>query len=352
MEFPKADLAANSLISVSYDGKLSLEQVILMLQQEHDDETVLQLTRKFCLQTTSDEISKKGMEFLYINGYFEDLQQLIDKNRESEYKSNREWAEVYQLVVNRRRQRIQTSRELLRQLSFYKTGDPELSCVTEFLKIAIHFDLKEFGKIGNSLDKLSSLFDAVEDSLLLSYFHLRLYQNLFIYYWTRNELIMARKYAFRVLNKTTNNKTKVNMHINLGLTYTFDTYFQGMYHFSEALKLAKKYHFNDSIHVVEQQNIPFLSAHFNKFEGIKTDIKSEQAHLEIAKGNYTKAITILNQIPMDSPFKLYYLGVAKQDKDILLQSYNYFIGKRSDYFFSKLPLNQIVKMDNTPMKFR
>ncbi|GGB52224.1 hypothetical protein F3157_22545 [Virgibacillus dakarensis] len=344
MKYPKADITANSLNPISSDDKQTLEQIIPMLQQEYDNETVLQLTRKLCLQSTSDDINKKGMEFLFTNGYLHDLQLLINKNRESESKSNREWAEVYQLVVDRAEFRAYP-RKLLRQLEFCHTDDPELRCVIEFLKISIHFDLREFGKIGNFLDKQTSLFDEVDDTLLLSFFNSRLYQTLFIYYWTRNELIVARKYAFRVLNETTNNRTAVNMHINLGLTYTFDTYFQGMYHLNEALRLAKKLNYQDGINIINQQNIPFLSAHFKKFEGITTDDKSEQAHLEIAKGNHAKGIELLNQLKIDSPFKMYYLGIAKRDKNILLRSYNYFIEKRSDYFFSKLPLSVLANMD-------
>lgn len=344
MKYSKTGMAANSLSSIPDENKLSLGQVQLMLFREHNNETALQLMRQFCLQSTSDEIKKKGMEFLYTNGYINDLQLLVNKNRESSNASNREWAEIYQLVVNRKRQSGQYSRALAEHLSFYKTDDPELQCVIELLKLACHFDLREFGKVGNFLDKLSDLFDAVEDVQLLFYFNLRLYQNLFIYYWTRNELIMARKYAFRVLNETTNNQTIVNMHINLGLTYTFDTYFQGMYHLNKASKLAEKYHYQDSLRAIHQQNIPFLSAHFKQVDGIVSDDKSEQAHIEIAKGNYDQAIKLLNEVPIDSPFKLYYLGAAKQDKNILLQSYNQFIEKRSDYFFSRLPLNDLADM--------
>ncbi|MEN1967702.1 AimR family lysis-lysogeny pheromone receptor [Lentibacillus sp. N15] len=345
MKYPKADITANSLTSIPREGELSLEQVNLMLLQEHDSETALQLMRNFCLQSTSDEIMKKGMEFLYTNGYINDLQLLVNKNKESGNRSNQEWAEIYQLIIDRKRQHGRYSRELLKKLNVYQTDDPELRCVIEFLKIAIHFNLREFGQIGNFLDKQTVLFDAVEDTLLLSYFNLRLYQNLFIYYWTRNELIMARKYAFRVLNETSNSKTIVNMHINLGLTYTFDTYFQGMYHLNEALKLAEKHHYHSSMNSIRKNNIPFLSAHFKQVDGIDTDDKSEQAHIEIAKGNYQAANAILSELPINSPFKMYYLGVAKQDKDLLLRSYNNFIEKRSDYFFCRLPLNVLVNMN-------
>nr|GGG86092.1 hypothetical protein GCM10011398_34830 [Virgibacillus oceani] len=343
MIYPNTDFAANSLITFPGNGELTLEQVRLLLAHEHDDQTVLELMRKFCLQTTSPDISKKGMEFLYMNGFYNDLQLLINKNKKSANKSNRNWGAVYQLVIDRRLGK-HNPHDILKMVRRIKTDESDLKCVIEFVKIAVYYEISEFGEMGNFLDKLQHLFDDVEDPLLVSYFNIRLYQNLFVYYWVRNELIMARKYAFRVLNHTTNIKTKVNLHINLGLTYTFDTYFQGMYHMSEALKLAKQNDLQRNVNIIENRNIPFLSAHFKRTEGIETDDRSEQAHLEVAKGNHDKAAAILDDVPINSPFRLYYLGLAKKDKNKLLQSYNHFIEKRSDHFFGRLPLNALKQM--------
>src|SRR5699024_10384020 len=170
--------------------------------------------------------------------------------------------------------------------------------------------------------------------------------NLFIYYLVRNEVIIARKYAFRVLTQTNNPETEISLHMALGLSYIFDTYFQAMYHYTEALKIAKKENLDKIVETIEQQNIPFISAHFNKVKGVTSTDKSEQAHIEIAKGNYAKAEAILSEIETNSPFRMYYVGMAKRDKTILLQSYNQFIEKRSDYFFSRLPLNALQKMNS------
>src|SRR5699024_2710998 len=270
------------------------------------------------------------------NGYTADLQNLIIKNKNSLNQSNQEWADVYQVLIDRRYRRHETH-IYLRRLKNIKTDDPQLKCLIELSKVALYYDQNEFGKIGNFLDIQHNLFNQIKDDFLFSSYRLKLYQHLFVYYWVRNELIMARKYAFRALNETNSVLTKASLHTNLGLTYTFDTYAQGMYHFKEALKLANTYQLEQVKRSIQQKNIPFFSAHVGDVEGIETDDRSEQAHLEISKGNRSKAITILEQMPLDSPFKLYYLGLAKQDKAILLQSYSDFINKRSDYFFSRLP---------------
>jgi len=330
-------------IFLSNKEELTLAELMEVLTQEHDNETVKEMIRKYCMQSTSLDIQKKGMEFLYIHGYYNELKQLINKNKESDHASNRLWAKVYQITIDRRFGSF-TPHESLQQIKQIHTEEPELRCIVEFSRVTIYYDLNQFNKIGNFLDIQHELFGAVQDRLLLSYFKIRLNQILMTYYLMRNEIIMARKYGYRVLNQSFSVGSKVSTHVKLGLSYTFDTYFQGMHHLQQALQIAKDHNLLNIIRLIEQNSIPFLSAHFNKPEGITTTDKSEQAHLEIAKGNNEKAIEILSELPLDSPFTIYYLGKAKQDKDLLLQSYSYFIEKRSDYFFSRLPLNILRNM--------
>jgi len=325
--------------SIIYQDHLSLDLVIKLLSQQHDQQTVIELTRHYCLKTSSEDIKKKGMEFLYTNGLYRDLEVLIHKNMASQFSSTREWAAPYQLMIDYHYRRYPHPQLLQKTNNFY-TEEPALQCVLEFIKISIYYDLHEFERIGDFLAKQHYLFDKIEDRYLVASFRLRLYEYLFIYYWMRNELIMARKYAFRVLNQTTNMTTKAHLHTKLGLSYTFDTFDQGMYHLRKARDIAQNYQLS-ILHLIEQKHIPFLAAHFKKTHKIETYNKREQAHLEIAKGNFRKACEILKNVPMSDPFALYYLGLAKEDEQILLRSYNCFIEKRSDYFFGRLPLNAL-----------
>jgi len=340
------DIKLQSEYFASIDNNiLSLGQALLLLTREHNERVAREAIRKYCMKTTVEETQRIGMEFLYINGYTADLQNLIIKNKNSLNQLNQEWADVYQVLIDRRYRRHETH-IYLRRLKNIKTDDPQLKCLIELSKVALYYDQNEFGKIGNFLDIQHNLFNQIKDDFLFSSYRLKLYQHLFVYYWVRNELIMARKYAFRALNKTNSALTKASLNINLGLTYTFDTLQQGMYHLNEAKKITKELGLNKTYESINQRNIPFLAAIFKQVEGVTSNDKSEQAHLEIAKGNHDKAIAILEDVPIDSPFKLYYLGLAKQDEAILQQSYTDFIEKRSDYFFSRLPFNALKNLTN------
>ncbi|WP_404452275.1 AimR family lysis-lysogeny pheromone receptor [Virgibacillus necropolis] len=333
----------NSKLDIIQNGKLSLAHAISMLSVQHDEQTVLNLVRKLCMQSNENEIMKKGLEFLYMNGFYEDLQLLIDKNIKSKSKSNNQWAAAYQLMLDRKLNRLSPP-EIIHRVTTLQSEEPGIICLIEFLKISTHYDMRNFGKLGDFLDKQPYLFAAVDDPFLLSFFNIRLCEILFTYYWVRNELIMARKYAFRVLNLTQNPRTKAAININLALTYTFDTYKQGMYHLQEATKVAKKHGLMDIIYKIQNNNIPFISAHHGRVEGVSTSDPSELAHIEIAKGNHKKAEDILRKLSFDSPFQQYYLGLATNDKDLLHQSHNNFINKRSDHFFGRLPILALQEM--------
>lgn len=336
------------LSSANTHKEMQLDELITHLTEEHDEQTAKTMICDVCLQVTSDDVLKFGMEYFYTNGHYDELQKLIDKNAESANESNRKWAKVYQLSKDRYMKldkvKILSPQDVIERANSIRTDEPALICVIEFLKLGVYNQLNEFGQIGNFLDKQPGLFDQIEDQFLKKSFQIRLYQNLFVYHWFRNELIIARKYAFQIINLTTNSEVKSNMHISLGLTYTFDTYHQGMYHLNEALYIAKQSKIYKNINRIQNKNIPFLSAHFKQVEGITTTDKSEQAHIEIAKGNLHEANKILKNMEINSPFKLYYLGMATQDRNILLKSYKIFITRRSDYFFSRLPLQIIHHM--------
>jgi hypothetical protein len=327
---------------ISESAELTIGQIILLLSQEHEEHEVIDLTRKFCLQSTSNEIKRKGMEFLYMNGFYEDLRVLITKNQLSNNPSNQLWSEVYQIIMDRRDKKYSAG-EMRTRLEEMNPTEPELKCLIELVIVDTYFSQRDFGKFGNFLNKQQELFEPIQDNFILASFNLRTYQKLFFFYWKRNELIMARKYAFRALNQTNNPTTKINLHMNLALSYTFDTYYQGMYHLKEALKIAEKFNLKNAIRAIKNSSIPFLASHFGKPNGVETDDISEQAHLEIAKGNNEKAIELLEDIYTDSPFKMYYMGLAKKDKNLLSESCKMFV-ERSDYFFCRLPMNAIKNL--------
>lgn len=323
-----------------YSEMVSLIQLQDALRQKYSEKMAAEQMRQFCLDSSSKDIQKKGMEFLFINGYLHDLRTLIEKNKRSNDPSNRKWAEVYKIQLQIREKDYKPI-EVIERINQFETNEPELLCLLEFAKVNLQFNMHNYHDLGNAICRYDELLPQINDYFLVENFKIRYHILTLTYTLMQNEIIMTRKHGYKLLNLTCNPEIQVNTHIKLGESYTFDSYSQGMFHLKEALKIAKEHNLTSQIEFIEQTKIPFLAAHSNKTDNITTTDKSEQAHLEIMKGNHKKAIEILKQIPIDTPFKKYYLGKAKRDKSLLLQSYKDFVYKRNDNFFCRLPLREL-----------
>ncbi|MFC3040417.1 AimR family lysis-lysogeny pheromone receptor [Virgibacillus xinjiangensis] len=320
------------------------QEHIQMLKETDDTQPILLAIRTKCLNENDSLLLKVGLEYIYINGFYKDMDEMIQKNRETGIPSNIQWAEVYQLMMDAVHQ-VKSPHLILQQAGRLQTEEPELICLLEYVKLHAHINMNKYSEFGNFLNQYQYYLEEVEDRLLKYAFRIRLYSLLLFYHLMRNEVLMARKFGYRLLQQTFNDKTKVNAHMKLGLSYTFESYEQGMLHLREALKLAEKQELHQRIYEIRHNNIPFLAAHYGRPEGITTEDKAEQAHLEIAKGNNDKAIDILNSLDEETPFSVYYLGKAKQDREILLRAYRMFIRDRRDFFFSRLSLQAIRELD-------
>ncbi|MGJ9458175.1 AimR family lysis-lysogeny pheromone receptor [Oceanobacillus sp. CF4.6] len=328
-------------------SEFTITEMMNLLSEENNSDSVKEMMKKTCLQSSSKNIQKKGMEYLYMNGFTNELEVLIEKNLESDNPSNRLWGLLYQIMVDQQLWKDNPHETLQRLQNYttqYSTNEPELLFLMEVIKEDAYQRLAQYDRVGNLMVTYQQYFSNIEERIIVSYFKIRVYRINIIYHLMRNELIMARKYAYRSLNMIDSKSIHACIHTHLGLSYTFDTYEKGMYHLNKALEISKEQNNTRLIHILENKNIPFLSSHFNEVDNVTTTDIGEQAHMELAKGNKSKAIELLENLPQKTAFQLYYLGKAKEDRGLLLQSYTSFIEKRSDYFFSRLPINAIREL--------
>lgn len=322
---------------------MTLSQFVMWLKLVADEDQQPKMIRDFCMKTTDESDMRIGLEYLYTYGFYRDLPVLIQKNKQHMNPLNQKWAHVYELFIARQKRTLPQD-EIIEIAQSIGTDDPALAFLIEHLIISSYFDIFEYDKLANSLDQIYQLQQEVDNTLIDTFFQIRLDSILFVYHWKRNEMILARKHGFRLINRIKQPSQEANIHLNLSLTYTFDDYESCMYHLNEAKKIAENQNMTRLIDMINNQNIPFVHAHFNQPEEITTPIVSEQAHLEIAKGNLQKAKELLAELPDHTPFTTYYLGRASQDKNILMRAYKGFIEGRSDHFFARLPLQAIREM--------
>ncbi|WP_186578103.1 AimR family lysis-lysogeny pheromone receptor [Aquibacillus kalidii] len=332
--------------------ELSLFHVFQMVKLTENAESALHIVRDLCLQSNSDENLRIGLEFLYSNGFLAELKQLIDINRSSQNKLNQKWAKVYQIMRNRRlkvrgNNKYEASYYYLDEINTIEADEVEIQCLRDLLRIFCYFDLKQYNKIGKYSDQVLSAIQKIDNLMLKELLAVRLDEAFVIYHWKRSEMILARKFGYRILNTTHNWRKKIDIHNLMALGFLFDSYEQAMYHAKVALEIATQQAFLPAVKGLTNFTIPFLSAYFGRTEGVSSSDKAEQAHLALARGDKETCISILSSFETLSPFQKYYLGKATQDESLLRESYHHFIHENNDYFYARLPLNELTKLKVT-----
>ncbi|WP_053218060.1 AimR family lysis-lysogeny pheromone receptor [Virgibacillus senegalensis] len=326
------------------EGELSLFHVFQSFSVSDDINTAIDVTRSYCLKARASVNQRVGMEFLYAYGFLDDLDCLIEKNLASKNPKNRQWGQLYKLINLRRKRKLKTD-EYLERLNTLEADSVELECLHMFLRVYAHFERKEYGKLSSYLDGLLLNIHEIKDPLLRELFSVRLDEMLLTFHWKRNEMIIARKHGFRILQTTHCPRKKVDIHNTMALGYLFDSYHQAMQHAIEAKRLANMIEDLTAIQGINNYTIPFIAAFHGRTEGITTPVESEAAHLALARGDVTTCVNILSNFTSLTPFQQYYLGKATRDVEMLEISYRRFVKERSDHFFAKLPLLEMNKLN-------
>ncbi|MCT2538276.1 AimR family lysis-lysogeny pheromone receptor [Aquibacillus koreensis] len=337
-----------------HGNELPLYQVFQMLKVTEKEEIAINKMRALCLQAKSEENMRKGLEFIQVHGSMEELDALINRNLATNQRANVDWAIMYQLVNERKKYINQPNKdnmqlqELLEKVkALGEQQDVELQCLRDFLHVYCYFDMKRYSELGKFTDRLLSSIDQIKDPLIMELFTTRLDKVIVIYHWKRNEMIIARKFGYRVLNRTSSAHKKIDMHNTLALGYLFDNFQQAIYHANQAKELAENEGFTLALDRINNKTIPFIAAFHRKTEGITSNDPSEQAHLALANDDVETCVNILKTMEPLTPFQQYYLGKATRDEDLLMASYQRFMKERSDFFFARLPLLELKKLNDT-----
>ncbi|UFT98981.1 AimR family lysis-lysogeny pheromone receptor [Radiobacillus kanasensis] len=336
---------AHSLIQpfLHQETDWSMDQIFHILSASNQLEDAIEGMRQFCLQTNLSENMRVGLEFLYSHGFLDDLELLIEKNLASSNEQNRNWAKLYRVIFNRRKRR-QKPHEYLTRLSAFHVAERELICMKDMLHVYAYFELRQYGMLGNYVDRLQSMIYDIDNEMLRQLFQIKLDEIWMTYYWKRNEMIMARKYGYKILKQTFNPRKKIDIHNAMGLGYVFDSYEQAIGHARDGLHIAQDINHSPGIYGISNYTIPFISAFHRQVEGVQSNDQAEMAHIALANGDIETCVSILEAFSNLSPFQQYYLGKAKKDKHLLEESHRRFIKEQSDYFYAMMPLQELKQL--------
>ncbi|TCT23410.1 hypothetical protein EDD68_107124 [Melghiribacillus thermohalophilus] len=322
----------------------NLYEVIQHVSKCKSKQESMEIIKFFILSSHSKQIQREGMEFLYWNGFYDELIKVVQNHKNYTDMLSRQWAEIYEFIYLQKKNRINES-QLLDHLKHFVSDEPEILILKDFMCVYSYYKMKEYDMLGKYIDPISDNLMKVPSIFLRNYFNMRLNEVLFHYHWKMNELITARRYAFKVINESYNEEKKATLYSHLGQTYVFESYETTMKYLNKAYQIANDYQYPHLKNLLKHHTIPFVHAYYGKTDSIETNDRSEQAHLEIARGNHQAAMDLLDQITKITPFRLYYYGLAKKDRGLLMKAHHAFITEYKDHFYAQLPLKAIEKLN-------
>ncbi len=296
-------------------------------------------TMIYCLTHRSMIIEDQlaSLEFLYMNDYFTELEQLLHTSHYS-----KEVLMMYRVLYNRKKTPLKEKD--LKWLIPLKFNHPSLKCLHLFLIVYAYFDTKQYTGLDKYVDDIYSALVQINEPLFHYYMKLRFEELLFQHYWKTNNVLLAKKHAYRYINSGLTPRKLSRMYHNLALCDTFQDYDSAIYNAQSALGIAVNYNLDHSRTALTNHTIPFISAIHKKTKGILTPDPIETAHLAIANHKNKKAVDILSKVHNPTPFQETYLGAATEDPLTLNKAKNRFINDYGDLFFAQLPEHYLKEL--------
>ncbi|MBA2176752.1 hypothetical protein H0266_17825 [Halobacillus locisalis] len=307
-------------------------QYYLEQLKSYDRKMAIMRTKDFCMdqQSMDKEEQIATLEFLYMNDYMDELSHLI-----GHHSLDHEVHLIYGILLNRFGDgQFNPPLMWLKSLQF---SHPSLHCLHQLIIVYRYFDLKKYSGLDAYLEKCDEALQKVNEPLALYYFELRYHELLFNHYWKTNNSLLARRYAYKIINKELSPRKTTMVQHHLALTYVFESYETSMDHAVKALHIAEEYNLTKHIISIKDRTIPFISAFHRVTDDVTTPDFVETAHLEIAREQYVPAIRMLKSLDTLTPFQESYLGFALKDKGMLKNAHQRFLKESGDLFFAQLP---------------
>ncbi|MCP3027986.1 AimR family lysis-lysogeny pheromone receptor [Halobacillus sp. A5] len=314
------------------------------LLQTHSSQQAAEFTKDFCLNSsftaTDDQLA--CFEFLYMNDFIKELDDLLHDF----YKDSKAFC-LYKLLLKRRKQVITLTE--LKDLESLTFNHPSLQCLHLYVIIYLYYDLKMYTALDKYTDHCYNCLHEVREPLFYYFMNLRFDELSFHHYWKTNNLILARKYAFKYSSKVIAPRKLCSMHHNLSLSYVFENYRSSMHHAQSALQIALQHNFKSVAAILKNNTIPFIAAFHKRTKNVSTTDLVETAHIAIAENKWEKASGLLTSLNTLTPFQESYLGLAERNPSLLINAHQRFLNENGDLFFAILPklylkrLNQFIQ---------
>ena len=325
----------NGEIELNFQSLLNISKLL------YNDEYVHVMSR-WCLNLRLPKNLKCALEFLSVNLKLDELENLI-QTIEEQYDSRdlKNWVDIYKIML--KRQRNHGNIDFIEDLRRFSPKSVETKILSMIMELYYFYSIKDYKTMLEKSKDLINAFTIIKDEFIRWSFEARLYEIL-AYTNLHNlaDIEAARKYATKIFSKKICAIFTLSSYYLMGMSFLFEDYDKCLYYLKEYEKLLRVYNFTSYLNSLHNQDIPFINNVWGKTTNPEeiNDI-SERAHYEAKYGNKKMAIELLDKLD-ETPFRLYYRGIAENNSMILLKSLIKFM-KQGNKFYAKLPYDVLMK---------
>lgn len=343
-----------SKLSECLNGKRKFDfftlSIILTRHFKHEHRFRRNVLFKYCESIKGNLNIRLALEYAHAMGEFDLLEYLINKAKDSTSNENKEWADAYELLYKRGTEGLHGS-DLLKVVEekkkVFKTN--EMKILLEMLFCYAAYDLGDYRLLQSYAclvkerieEEIGNDFEFVKKSFIT-----KINEAIYTVYLSLGKVNLTRECCEKMFYELQEGDmfhiSQASMLFTLGESYIFENYEKSKFYLVQSIQLLQKYFGKDMRAKREriEATLDFLKIYWHKELDILTpkDL-SEQAHLEIKKGNNERAVQILDAIYREkgflSDFQLFYLGLAKKDRGLMEQALVKFAS--NNIFYAQLP---------------
>ncbi|MFD1738207.1 AimR family lysis-lysogeny pheromone receptor [Bacillus salitolerans] len=291
--------------------------------------------------TTLAENLRVAMEFYTMHGEIELLEELVNREKSSKDPLNREWAEVYEIVVQRYKGEL--FGEKLNQIVLSRNSQSKelhlLLCILHMFGVYDIGEYEAFFKVSNAILPEVQHF---ENEYIKTSYELHLY-NLFCFsHLLANKVEECRHIATCIVTQTHYLRYPIvasNAYHVLAQSYMFESFEESMKYIKRAEEIIsilpdkKKVQKSKDINNTKE----FLRSYWKRELDSNPDSLAELAHRHIVRGNIDMGIDILDEIRTKqgnhlTAFQWYYYGLATNNMDCFKQAKQIFTSNKDRFF--------------------
>jgi transcriptional regulator with XRE-family HTH domain len=344
----KLNLSKSTLSKFKNDGMELSFHYLLELSELLYPKNHINVMSNWCLRFKKPSNVKQALEFLSINRSLEILGDYIEQ---LEMLSNsspiiNELTDVYKyLLIHQKHPEEKSLLPILEEKSYKK---PESNFLLIMCKLYQHHRRNEINDLLELIQDAKKTLVDVKDATMLHRYELRLSEiesalSLFVHCDTAKARVLSEKILKE--KRYYCDKFVADSYYRIGMSYMYESPDMCLAYLQKSIERLKSSRLIANANSIENNEVNLVKIYWGLIrEASEIKNKPSKAHFLAKNKRVEEAMRVISGLDEKSPFTRYYIGLANEDKDKLIESALTF-KEKSNMFYANLPLLSLKKFE-------